>query len=155
MSRPETKRPEFSPDGRWLAYGSNKSGRFEVYVRPYPGPEPAEQVSIDGGMSPAWNLNGRELSFLTLSDQHLCQKMQAVEFAAGSPPRIGNPHTLFEFDRTDLMLNCAPVRCHDVAPDGQRFYTTQAVPAPPAPPVTHVSVILNWVEEPKAKVPAK
>ena len=46
----------FSPDGRWLAYVSDQSGRFEVYVRPYPGPEPATLISGDGGQSPAWSV---------------------------------------------------------------------------------------------------
>lgn len=53
--------PEFSPDGRWLAYGADATGRGEVYVQPYPGPGPRVQVSVGGGISPAWHANGREL----------------------------------------------------------------------------------------------
>jgi Tol biopolymer transport system component len=60
--------PEFSPDGRWLAYGSNDSGRFEVYVQPYPGPGPRLQVSLEGGSSPAWNPAGGELFFVSAPD---------------------------------------------------------------------------------------
>jgi len=145
--------PTFSPDGRRLAYGSNVSGRFEVYVRPYPGPEPADQVSIDGGSDPAWNPNGKELFFLSPQNMAGRQAMMAVEFQAGSPPRIGRPRLLFEFDPNDLLLVCDPVRCYDVAPGGQHFFAVQRRPGPPTQPVTHVSLIQNWFEELKAKVP--
>ena len=146
--------PEFSPDGRWLAYGSDASGRFEVYVRPYPGPGPAEPVSVDGGWSPAWAPTGRELFFVSLPDAEGTRRLMAVEFAPGSPPRIGRPRVLFAFDPRDLRLACTPVRCYDVAADGERFYATQAQAPPPPPVVTHISLILNWFEELRAKVPA-
>ncbi len=147
--------PEFSPDGRWLAYGSDVSGRFEVYVRPYPGPGPAEPVSVDGGWSPAWAPTGRELFFVRLPDPEGRRQLMAVEFEPGSPPRIGRPHALFSFARRDLRLACEPVRCYDVAADGERFYATQAVAPPPPPVVTHISLVMNWLEELKAKVPAR
>ena len=160
---------EFSPDGRWLAYASNVSGRFEVYLRPHPGPGATEPVSVDGGRCPAWNRNGRELFFLSLPDPAGKQRMMAVEFAPGSPPplgsargglsaverpRIGRPRVLFEFDSVrDLTFDCNPSRCYDVALDGQRFYAVQRVARPQLPVVTHVNLIQNWFEELKAKVP--
>jgi eukaryotic-like serine/threonine-protein kinase len=55
--------PAFSPDGRWLAYGSNESGRPEIYVQPCPGPGRKWQISAAGGTEPAWNRNGRELFY--------------------------------------------------------------------------------------------
>ena len=55
--------PMFSPDGRWLAYGSDESGRPEIYVQPYPGPGGKWQISAEGGTEPAWNHNGRELFY--------------------------------------------------------------------------------------------
>jgi Tol biopolymer transport system component/tRNA A-37 threonylcarbamoyl transferase component Bud32 len=55
--------PRFSPDGHWLAYISNESGRYEVYVQPYPGPGGKWQISTEGGMEPVWNPNGRELFY--------------------------------------------------------------------------------------------
>jgi hypothetical protein len=70
-----------------------------------------------------------------------------------SPPRIGRPRPLFEFDNRDLGLSCTPVRCCGVAPDGQRFYATLLLAPPPQPPVTHINLITNWFEELKAKVP--
>jgi serine/threonine-protein kinase len=146
--------PVSSPDGRWLAYASDASGRFEVYVRPYPGPGPAEPVSLEGGWCPAWNPAAGELFFLSLTDEAGRIRMMAVEFASGSPPRIGRPRLLFEFAERDLPFRGFPVRRYDVAPDGQRFYavTDQTPQAPPA--VTHINLITNWFEELKAKVPA-
>ena len=146
--------PAFSPDGHWLAYVSNVSGRHEVYVRPYPGPGPAEQVSIQGGSAPTWHPAGRELFFLSARDAAGKLRMMAADFASALPPRIGRPRPLFEFDSRDLRLGCEPVRCYDVAPDGQRFFGVQQRPAPPLPPVTHINIVQNWFEELKAKVPA-
>ena len=131
---------EFSPDGRWLAYGSDVSGRREVYVRPFPGPGPTEQVSIDGGQSPAWHRGGKELFFVTPRNAERRWSMMAVDVDAGSARGIGRPRALFEFDAGELKLVCAPGRCYDVAPDGQRFFAVQQRPAPPPPPVTHVGL---------------
>ena len=83
------------------------------------------------------------------------RRMMAVEFAPGSPPGIGTPRRLFEFENRDLAFACGLVRCFDVAPDGQRFYTVQTR-TPPAPPVdTHINLVLNWFEVLKAKVPTR
>jgi serine/threonine-protein kinase len=155
---------EFSPDGRWLAYASNVSGRFEVYLRPYPGPGRAEPVSLEGADSPAWHPNGSELFFVSAGDSSASAqnaagkpRMMAVEFAPGSLPHIGRPRPLFEFDNTDLTFSCIQGRCYDVARDGQRFY---AVGSPrdltyPLPPVvTHIDLIENWFGELNAKAPA-
>jgi len=146
--------PEVSPDGRWLAYSSNVSRRTEVYARPYSAPGPAALVSLEGGENPAWHPNGRELFFVSLPDPAGKRRMMAVEFAPGSPPRIGSPRPLFTFDCPDLNFCCYPTRCWDVTPDGQRFYVRQMQTRPPSPPVTHIQLILNWFEELKAKVPS-
>ena len=73
--------PEFSPDGRWLAYASDKTGRFEVYLRPYPQSGPSTPVSIAGGSDPAWNPKGGELFFL-----------EPVPSAPGEYPHDGGTH---------------------------------------------------------------
>jgi serine/threonine-protein kinase len=146
--------PEFSPDGHWLAYGSNVSGRFEVYVRPYPGPGSAELVSVSGGESPAWHPNGKELLFVGPENAAGLRSMMAVDLEAGSLLRIGRLRRLFDFDPASLQFACAPVRCYDVSPDGQRFYARQYGAAPPPPVVTQVNLVQNWFEELKAKVPA-
>ncbi len=147
--------PEISPDGRWLAFGSDVAARFEVWLRPFPGPGAAVQVSLDGGQSPAWHQNGRELFFLGPRDSAGRQRMMVVELGAGASPRIGRPRVLFEFDSRELPLSCIPTRCFDVAPDGQRFYAVMRQ-APPSPPrVTRIQLIQNWFEELKAKVPSR
>jgi Tol biopolymer transport system component len=151
--------PDLSPDGRWLAFASNVSGRFEVYVRPYPGPGPAEPVSVEGGGSPVWRRDGHEVFFQThRSSRDNRQRVMSVEFSPGAGPgdrpRIGRPRVLFEFDNDNVVLSCGQVRCYDVAPNGQRFYGVQS-PPPPSPAATHISLILNWLEELEAKVPAR
>jgi serine/threonine-protein kinase len=147
--------PELSPDGHWLAYGSNVSDRTEIYVRRYPELGAAQPVSLDGGVSPAWHPNGREIFFVSPPNAAGKQRMMAAAFGAGSPPRLGRPQLLFEFDARELMMSCVPVRCYDVAPDGSGFYAVQYRTTPPPPPVTHINLIQNWVEELKAKVPTR
>ncbi len=79
---------EVSPDGRWLAYDSNRSGRVEVYVQPYPITDSARwQVSTAGGRNPAWARDGRELFYMT-PDNAL---MSVAVRAAGSTWRAGQP----------------------------------------------------------------
>jgi serine/threonine-protein kinase len=146
--------PEFSPDGRWLAYGSDASGRNEVYVQPYPGPGPRQQVSLEGGESPAWSPTGRELFFLSLPDAEGKRQMMAVGSLPGRKLSLGEPRPLFAFSEPPLRLRCMPSRCYDVAPDGQQFYAVRAAPTAPIPPVTHVHLIQNWTEELKARVAA-
>jgi len=154
IQTPDTERwPEFSPDGRWLAYGSHVSGRFEVYVQPYPGPGPQTQVSIEGGFSPAWHKNGRELFFLSRANAPEKGRMMVAGFEPGSPPRVGTPRPLFDFVFRGFRFYCDPIRCYDVAPDGQLFFVFQQRPAPPLPVVTHINLVQNWFEELKAKVP--
>ena len=142
--------PELSPDAAWLAYESDVSGRFEVYVQPYGGAGPTEQVSTDGGQSPAWHPNGRELFFVSDRGPTGTRRMMAVEFAQGAPPRIGHPRALFEFDPREIAMACIPLRCYDVAPDGQRFYAIRQSTTSALPPVTHIDLAINWFEELKA-----
>jgi serine/threonine-protein kinase len=150
--------PEISPDGRWLAYGSTASGRWEVYVRPFPGPGPRTQVTLNGGLNPGWNPDGRELFFATPPNSASTPTawfMNVVDLDVTRGVRVGAPRRLFEFNPDDLAFNCLPMRCYDVAPDGQRFYVPKAAaPVPPPPVVTHINLIQNWFEELKAKVPA-
>jgi eukaryotic-like serine/threonine-protein kinase len=147
--------PEFSPDGRWLAYGSDVTGRFEVYIRPYPGPGAPQQVSIDGGESPAWNPGGRELFFVGRTGEVDGRSMLVADVDTRFPLRVGRTRTLFRFTQGDLAIPCTPVRCYDVSADGRRFYAVQRRPRPATPPVTHVGIITNWFEELRAKVPTR
>jgi eukaryotic-like serine/threonine-protein kinase len=148
--------PTFSPDGRWLAYGSDVTGRSEVYLRPYPGPGAPIRVSIDGGDSPAWRADGRELFYVGPIDSSGKQTMMAAEVSPGPPPGIKTLQRLFSFDPREYRIGGAMgVRSYDVSPDGRTFYAKRPLPAPPRPVVTHVSLVLNWLDALKANLPAK
>jgi hypothetical protein len=141
-----------SPDGRWLAYSSNESGgRWEIYLRPSSGSGPVKQISFDGGYSPAWNPNGREIAFLSEADNRT--QMMAVDFSSDPQPRIGRPHPLFVVDTGSVWVDCR-VRCFDFAHDGEHFYAARPLKPSTDPIVTHINLIPNWFEELKAKVPA-
>jgi Tol biopolymer transport system component len=136
--------PRFSPDGRWLAYFSNESGRFEVYMRPYPGPGRKEPISTEGGTEPVWNPNGREL-FYRSGD-----KMMAVDIVTQPSFAAGKPHILFEGPYVPTPLTFPN---YDVSPDGQRFLMLKPSESAQAAP-TQINVVLNWFEELKQKAPA-
>ncbi len=137
--------PRFSPDGRWLAYISDESGRYEIYVQPYPGPGGKWQISTEGGTEPVWNPNGREL-FYRSGD-----KMMAVDIATQPSFTFGKPRMLFE---GQYQLSRVPAVNYDVSPDGQRFLMIKASEQAQAA-VTQINVVLNWFEELKRRVPAK
>ena len=146
--------PALSPDGRWLAYSSRYSGRYEVYVRPYPGPGRPLPVSIDGGSNAAWHPSGRELFFLTLGDgTGRGLKMMASEVRAGSDPGI--PRPLFSFYQRQVGLGCILVACYSVTPDGEHFYGARGWTPPALPAVTRINVIQGWFEDLKQKVPVR
>jgi eukaryotic-like serine/threonine-protein kinase len=135
--------PEFSPDGRWLAYVSNESGRWEIYVQPYPGPGGKWQISTEGGTEPKWNRNGREL-FYRSGD-----KMIAVEITTQPGFAAGTPRMLFEGRYVTAPF---PTTNYDVSRDGQRFLMLKPSEQEQAAP-TQINVVLNWFEELKQKVP--
>src|SRR5262249_21770281 len=60
---------QFSPDGKWIVYQSNESGRFEIYVQPFPGPGGKFQISTNGGAQPRWNKNGKEIFYVSLDSK--------------------------------------------------------------------------------------
>jgi Tol biopolymer transport system component len=135
--------PRFSPDGRWLAYISNESGHFEIYVQPYPGPGGKWQISTEGGTEPVWNPNGREL-FYRSGD-----KMMAVEIATQPAFAAGKPRMLFEGQYEPTP---ATTPNYDVSPDGQRFLMLKPSESAGTAP-TQINVVLNWFEELKRRVP--
>ena len=134
--------PRFSPDGRWMAYVSNESGHYEVYVQPYPGPGGKWEISTEGGTEPVWNPNGKEL-FYRSGD-----KMMSVDIATQPGFAAGKPRMLFEGQYVPTPLT-APY--YDVSPDGQRFLMLKPAEQEQAP--TQINVVLNWFEELKQKVP--
>jgi eukaryotic-like serine/threonine-protein kinase len=144
---------DLSPDGHWLAYVSNQSGRAEVYVQPYPGPGARQQISVDGGTAPAWSRDGRELFYITtttVGGQAALTKMMAVPVQLKPTFTAGTPRTLFE-GRYGATAN---VRGYDVAPDGRRFLMVQQKDRP-AMRVADMIIVQNWIEELKQKVRPK
>jgi serine/threonine-protein kinase len=135
--------PSFSPDGRWLAYASDVSGRMEVYVRPYPGGEPATIVSTGGGTRPIWSRDGRRLLF----DDG--KSMMAVDLAPGPEFRPGPVHRyLASFD-----YNLGPVGGADIFPDGSIILSTSDPSAVFQPwGAAEIQVILDFAAELNVRV---
>jgi dipeptidyl aminopeptidase/acylaminoacyl peptidase len=131
--------PQFSPDGRWLAYASDESGRTEIYAQPYPGPGGKWQISTEGGREPLWNRNGRELFYRNGT------KMMGVEIGTQPSFSAGTPKVLFEGQYQTLSTSTPN---YDVSPDGQRFLMLKPVEQP-----AQIDVVLNWFEELKQKAP--
>ncbi|MFN0106042.1 MAG: protein kinase domain-containing protein, partial [Bryobacteraceae bacterium] len=124
----------FSPDMRWIAYSSNESGRFEVYVRPFAADKPGFgegkwQVSRDGGSRPRWRSDGRELIFQRADG---LTKMAVDMAPTGAALNIGIPRALFK--------STAP-GSWDVTGDGKRFLAAVPEARPAQQPIT---VVLNW-----------
>jgi eukaryotic-like serine/threonine-protein kinase len=141
----EETAPKFSPDGKWLAYSSDESGRRETYVQPYPGPGGKWQISTDGGQEPVWNPKGGELFYRSGS------KIMAVDITTQPGFAAGRPKALFE---GPYLPTAASFPSYDVSPDGQRFLMLKPVESQASAP-TQINVVLNWFEELKAKVPVK
>jgi len=125
----------FSPDGRWIAYGSNETGRIEVYVKPFPGPGDKRLVSVNGGEWPQWSRDGRELFFIGAENM----MMSAAINGEGAEFRVGEIHTLFPLRlRPRVRLDAYP---YDVSPDGQRFLINTFVDEPTSALIT---LVANW-----------
>jgi Tol biopolymer transport system component len=136
--------PEFSPDGLWMAYASDESGRQEIYVRPFPGPGMKQQVSSDGGSEPLWARNGKQLFYRRLDQVWVVD----VRTDGGL---TGKPRLLFEKPGYSRSY---PIRSWDLSLDGQRFLMVRFENRKPTP-VTEMTLVLNWFEELKRLVPAK
>ncbi len=138
--------PAFSPDGRWLAYGSNESGTSEIYVRPFPGPGGRWQISTGGGTLPLWSRDGRELLFETAD-----RRVMAVSYAAkGDSFAAGKPRVWSE---TRLQALVGYTSNYDLAPDGKRLAAMLDVASGGRPP-THLTFLLNFSDELRRRAPA-
>lgn len=104
--------PEFSPDGRWLAFVSNETGQHEVYVQPFPGPGAKVAVSLEGGVEPLWTRNQKQL-FYRRDNQ-----AWVVDVRSGPNLSAGMPRLLFEKPGYPSFM---PSRSWDVSLDGRRF----------------------------------
>ena len=146
---------DVSPDGRWVAYHSRESGQLQVHVDAYPGPGPRYQVSTDGGGSPIWRADGREL-FYARANEGAPQVGYRGEVGiiavtvttTATTLTFGTPRQLFG----GRYLMDAPARGWDASGDGQWFVLRQAREQPPDV-ITQMSVVQNWHEELKRLVP--
>ena len=125
-------KPVFSPDGKWLAYQSNESGKYEIYVVSFPGKEQSQRISNNGGVQPHWRDDGRELYYLGLDGELL-----AVDINPENIAYSGKPHILFE-TKIDVWVNASQ---YSVAPDGQRFLILEPLAERTPTPIT---VVTNW-----------
>ncbi|HEX2463025.1 MAG TPA: protein kinase [Thermoanaerobaculia bacterium] len=136
----------FSPDGRWVAYNSDDSGRSEVYVRPFPASGGKWQVSAAGGSHPRWRSDGKELYFRNDSG------VMSVEVdTTGSALRVGTPSQLFEGPFLRAAIGGSIYADYDVAPDGQRFVMLRGESRLSVP--DHVIVVLDFFKELEATFP--
>jgi serine/threonine protein kinase/Tol biopolymer transport system component len=117
--------PNFSPDDKWLAYASNQTGRYEVYVRPMDGQRPAVRVSVDGGEHPMWRADSQELFFLSPTDEIVAVNMSSLARTGAAGTRT----VLFRIVLNDIVREEQPPFA--VAPDGKRFLLN--VPSAPEP----------------------
>jgi len=135
--------PAISPDGRWIAYDSDESGRVEVFAQSFPDPSVRRwKVSLAEGSEPLWTRDGRELVY---------RKGDTVMAVPVDPAKgtSGPPTPLFAGRYPDNPGWTRP-RSYDVSADGERFLMLK-VPAAPPPP--RIAIVLNWFDELRVKVP--
>lgn len=129
--------PAFSPDGRWIAFSSDESGRFETYVQPYPTTGERWPISTDGGAKPLWSPKGDELFYRSGSKYMVASILRQPTFAAGKPQLFAE----------GPFVNI-PGRSYDIDRDGRRLLVIREVEQPNA---TEIRVVSNWFEELKRK----
>ena len=134
--------PMFSPDGRWIAYvlSDGRGGRPDIWVRPYPGPEPAVRVSTGGGVQPQWAADGSRLYFLTHGHRDGALgdgRIMAADVTAGDTFSARPPVPVVEI--TERVRAFAP------APDGRTFYAI--VEDAGAPVKRGITVVTGWFDE--------
>jgi serine/threonine protein kinase len=129
---------QFSPDGRWVAYASNESGKWEISVAPFPGPGGNWKVSSSGGTEPRWRRDGKELFYLAPDG-----KLMAVEVKAAPTFEAGAATPLFQ-TRRRVAVSSTDMFSYDVTADGQRFLVSTDVSEVTTTPLT---AVFNWTAE--------
>jgi Tol biopolymer transport system component len=131
------KNGRFSPDGKWVAYSSNESGRWEIYVTSFPEGHGKWQISNAGGDQPRWRSDGKELFYLAADS-----KIVATPVSIGANFDAGTPVALFQANPREMVATTEQF-FYDVSKDGQRFLiNTQLKTA-----MTPMSVVLNWASK--------
>ncbi len=128
-------RPRFSPNGRWVVYQSNESGRGEIYVQAFPGPGGKWQISTDGGAEPQWHPSGNALYYLA-PDTNLMR----VDVQTGETFEAGIPEPVFQISLRPITTESR----YWLAPDGERFLLLGSLQGESTPPTT---IVLNWHAE--------
>jgi Tol biopolymer transport system component len=145
--------PALSPDGRWIAYVSDETGRFEVYVARFPEGDRRTPITANGGFEPLWSRGGQEL-FFTEGEPVGRRVLRAVSVSLGETLELGEARTLFVTNDPGATENVAffgnAGTSHDVSADGTRFLMIRR---PADPPATEIVVVQNWFEELKRIVP--
>ena len=141
----------FSPDGRWLAYVSDESGRYEVYAQPFPGPGSKYQITTEGASEMMWARNG-EMFYRTGGNR---EKMMVVDIQTQPTLSLGKPRLLFEGNYATSSPSFSPN--YAVSGDGQRFLmlTAKDQQGREGGAPKQINVVLNWFEELKQKVPVQ
>jgi Tol biopolymer transport system component len=130
---------QFSPDGRWVAYTSNESGKWEIYVAPFPGPGGNWKISTAGGSEPRWRGDGKELFYVSPDGKLIAVEVKAV----GSAFEAGATMPLFQTRRRE-HISAGDLFSYDVSSDGQRFLVNTDVGETTASPLT---VVVNWTKD--------
>jgi eukaryotic-like serine/threonine-protein kinase len=126
---------QFSPDGRWVAYCSNESGQWEVFVAAFPGPGGNWKVSSAGGSEPRWRRDGKELFYIAPDGELMAVEVQEREsLEAGTARPLFATHRRQPVSSTDLFS-------YDVAADGQRFLINSPIAGQTSVPIT---LVQNW-----------
>jgi serine/threonine protein kinase/Tol biopolymer transport system component len=128
------KTGRFSPDGKWVAYSSNESGRWEIYVTSFPEAHGKWQVSNTGGDQPRWRGDGKELFYLSTDS-----KIMAVPVKTGTNFDAGTPTALFQANPREMVAT-SELFSYDVSNDGQKFLVNASLKTA----MTPMSVVLNW-----------
>jgi dipeptidyl aminopeptidase/acylaminoacyl peptidase len=136
----EERVAEFSPDGKWIAYQSNDSGRFQIYVQPFPGPGGKFQISSNGGVQPRWNKNGKEIFYVSLDSNMMAA---SVKLSPGGALETATPAALFPVRIAGGPLGPAvnSNQQYAVSSDGERFLVNLAADEGTTSPIT---LIYNW-----------
>ncbi len=138
----DERNAQISPDGKWIAYIANTSGREEVYVQPFPTGGTAIQVSVNGGAQVRWRPDGRELFYLTLDSRQLVAV--AVGFGGDGGLVLGTGAQLFAMN-VGHVLNAGPTPEYVPSADGQRFLINIVLEDPRPTPLR---LVLNWAPAP-------
>ena len=125
-----------SPDGKWLAYDTDASGLYEIYITAFPGAGAKWQVSTGGGLSAKWRRDGKELFFLDLSDNLVAVDVNTL----GNTVRLGTPHVLFHATGGQALQQGA----YDVTADGKKFIVDSGDINEESQPLT---LVQNWTAE--------